>query len=449
MTDRYIMITNDKEASVLLRLAAPMMFGILGMSIFNLMDTLFVGRLGTVELAALSFTFPVILVVSSVSHGLGVGMTAAVSKAAGENNRTKLKNIISWGLGLSILIVIFVVILGQLTIEPLFRALGADKQTLPVIKEYMRIWYFGAVFVVIPMVGNAAIRGLGDTRIPSMVMLIAAIANTILDPLLIFGIGPFPELGVRGAAIATVIARGITFTVALWVLIKREKIISFKDQSKIVEVWKELLFVAIPNTLSKMIIPLGAAIITRFIATYGRESVAGFGVAGKLEMFALMPVMALSSVIPIFIGQNLGAGRKNRVLKGLKLSGFFSLFYGIIIYIILLLNGGFLGGLFNEKAKVIEVVILYLSIVPIAYFFRSMMDLSTTSLSVTGKPIQAALISLIQMFLLYIPMAYFGSKLFGIQGIFGALSISLLLTGPVSYYIARRYILKLPVIYPT
>ncbi|MBF9017433.1 MATE family efflux transporter [Oceanispirochaeta sp. M2] len=443
------MITNDKEASVLLRLAAPMMFGILGMSIFNLMDTLFVGRLGTVELAALSFTFPVILVVSSVSHGLGVGMTAAVSKAAGGNDRTKLKNIISWGLGLSVLIVILVVLLGQLTIEPLFRALGADKQTLPVIKEYMRIWYFGAVFVVIPMVGNAAIRGLGDTKIPSMVMLIAAIVNTILDPLLIFGIGPFPELGVRGAAIATVAARGITFTVALWVLIKREKIISFANPSKIVEVWKELLFVAIPNALSKMIIPLGAAIIIRLIASYGRESVAGFGVAGKLEMFALLPVMALSSVIPVFIGQNLGAGNKNRVLKGLKLSGLFSLFYGIIIYIILLLNGGFLGGLFNKNEKVIEVIIIYLSIVPIAYFFRSIMDLSITSLSVTGKPIQAALISLIQMFLLYIPMAYVGSKLFGIQGIFGALSISLLLIGPVSYYIARRYIIKLPVIHPT
>lgn len=121
------MITNDKEASVLLRLAAPMMFGILGMSIFNIMDTLFVGRLGTVELAALSFTFPVVLVVSSVSHGLGVGMTAAVSKAAGGNNRTKLKNIITWGLGLSVLIVILVVIFSQLTIEPLFRALGADQ----------------------------------------------------------------------------------------------------------------------------------------------------------------------------------------------------------------------------------------------------------------------------------------------------------------------------------
>ena len=445
MTDKIIRITNDREASVLLSLAAPMMLGILGMSIFNIMDTLFVGRLGTVELAALSFTFPVILIVSSVSHGLGVGMTAAVSKAAGGNDRKKLKNLISWGLGLSILLVAFVVIIGQLTIEPLFQALGADEETLPVIKEYMRIWYFGAVFVVIPMVGNSAIRGLGDTRIPSMVMLVAAITNTILDPLLIFGIGPFPELGVRGAAFATVAARGITFTVALWVLIKREKIISFTEPSKIIKVWKELLFVAVPNMLTKLIIPLGAVIITKLIASYGREAVAGFGVAGKLEMFALMPIMAISSVIPVFIGQNLGAKKKDRVLEGLKLSGYFSLIYGIAIYIILLFCGGFLGGLFNENTKVIEVVVIYLSIVPVAYFFRSLMDLSITSLSVTGKPVQGALISLIQMFILYIPLALSGSKIIGIRGIFAALSISLLVIGPCSYFLARWHIKKLPV----
>jgi putative MATE family efflux protein len=294
------------------------------------------------------------------------------------------------------------------------------------------------------MVGNAAIRGLGDTKIPSIVMLVAAITNTILDPLFIFGIGPFPQLGVQGAAIATVIARGLTFTVSLWVLIKREKIISFVNPSEAIKVWKELLFVAVPNMLAKMTIPLGVAIITRLISSYGREAVAGFGVASKLEMFALMPVMALSSVIPIFIGQNLGAGKKDRVLNALKISGIFSLFYGISIYIILLFSGSFLGGLFNDNKKVIEVVTIYLSIVPLAYFFRSLMDLSTTSLSVTGNPIQAAFISLIQMFVLYIPMALYGSKLFGIQGIFTALAISFLLIGPVSFYMTRRYIKKLP-----
>ncbi|HAK45044.1 MAG TPA: MATE family efflux transporter [Spirochaeta sp.] len=440
MKDKIKMITNDRESRVLSRLAAPMMAGILGFSIFNLMDTFFVGRLGTVELAALSFTFPVIMIVSSVAHGLGIGMTAAVSKTAGSGDHEKLKNIITWGLVLAVIIVAAFISVGLLTIEPVFRLLGADEETLPVIKEYMRIWYIGAAFVVVPMVGNSAIRGLGDTRVPSMVMLTAAVINTILDPLLIFGLGPFPELGVSGAAIATVTARFVTFTVALWVLIKREKMISFAVPSAAVRVWKEILFVGIPNTFTKLIIPFGTAVITRLIASYGREAVAGFGVASKLEMFALMPLMALTSIIPVFVGQNFGAGKKDRVLKGISLSWRFSVIYGIGIYIVLMIFGEDLAKLFNADKTVIEVVTLYMSIVPAAYCFRNMMDLSVTVLSVTGKPIHSAFISLTQMFILYIPLAAAGSKLFGMTGIFTGLAVSLLITGPTALNLMRRYI---------
>ncbi len=445
MTDRIKIITNNSETGVLAGLAFPMMAGILGMSIFNLMDTFFVGKLGTVELAALSFTFPVVMIVSSAAHGLGVGMTAAVSKAAGMNDRNRLKNIISWGLLLALIIVTAIVIVGQLTIEPVFRALGADDQTLPVIIEYMRIWYFGAIFVVIPMVGNSAIRGLGDTRLPSMVMLVAAAINTVLDPLLIFGLGPFPELGVSGAATATVAARFSTFCVALWVLIKREKVITLPDFSSAMETWKEILFVGVPNILTKLILPFGAAIITRLISIHGREAVAGFGVAGKLEMFALIPLMALTSIMPVFIGQNIGAGKKDRVIKSLSISGKFSVFYGLSIYIILLLSGRAIGRLFNDNPDVINTIALYLSIVPAAYCFRNMMDLSISALSVTGKPIHGALISIFQMFLLYVPLAIAGSRLFGVTGIFSALSLSLLVAGPASFLLTRKHIIKMSI----
>ena len=445
MTDRIKIITNNSETGVLAGLAFPMMAGILGMSIFNLMDTFFVGKLGTVELAALSFTFPVVLIVSSAAHGLGVGMTAAVSKAAGMNDRNRLKNIISWGLLLALIIVTAIVIVGQLTIEPVFRALGADDQTLPVIIEYMRIWYFGAIFVVIPMVGNSAIRGLGDTRLPSMVMLVAAAINTVLDPLLIFGLGPFPELGVAGAATATVAARFSTFCIALWVLLKREKVITLPDFSSAMETWKEILFVGVPNILTKLILPFGAAIITRLISIHGREAVAGFGVAGKLEMFALIPLMALTSIMPVFIGQNMGAGKKDRVIKSLSISGKFSVFYGLSIYIILLLSGRAIGRLFNDNPDVINTVALYLSIVPAAYCFRNMMDLSISALSVTGKPIHGALISIFQMFLLYVPLAIAGSRLFGVTGIFSALSLSLLVAGPASFLLTRKHIIKMSI----
>ena len=422
MNNKTEMITGAPVGEVLFRLAAPMIFGILGMSVFNLMDTFFVGRLGTVGLAALSFTFPVVMSVSSIAHGLGVGMTAAVSKAAGHNDRKKLEEIISWGLLLSVVIVILVVTAGLLTIRPLFTALGADAETLEVITEYMRIWYIGAAFVVIPMVGNSAIRGMGDTRIPSLVMLTAAVINTILDPLLIFGLGPFPRLGVTGAAAATVFGRFTTFIVALWVLAGREKVLKFRGSSitAAFRVWKEILHVGIPNALAKLILPLGTAFITGMVASYGREAVAGFGVAGKLEMFALMPLMALTSILPVFIGQNFGAGKKDRVIRALSVSLLFAAVYCAVLYIGFIFGGRFFAGLFNSSTGVVEVAGLYLLIVPAAYCFRAMMDLSATTLSVTGKPVHSAVISIVQMFVIYIPLAILGSRIIGVGGIFGA-----------------------------
>ena len=443
MNNKIRMITGAPEARVLAKLAAPMMIGILGMSIFNIMDTFYVARLGTAELAALSFTFPVIMIISSVAHGLGVGMTAAVSKAAGSGNNEKLVNVISWGLLLAAALVVIVVIGGELTVKIVFTALGADDQTLPLITDYMQIWYIGAAFVVIPMIGNSAIRGLGDTKLPSTVMLTAAAINTVLDPLLIFGIGPFPEMGVKGAALSTVFARFITFNVALWILIKREKVISFKNPSSAVSAWKELLFVGIPNTLIKLIIPLGTAVITRIISSHGQEAVAGFGVASKIEMFSLMPLMALTAVTPIFVGQNISAGKGFRVLKGLSLSARFAVIYGVFISLLLFFFGRNIAGFFNKSPDVVSVVFLYMIIVAPAFCFRGMMDLSVTSLSVIEKPVHSAVISLIQMFVLYIPMAYLGSRVLGVKGIFGALSVSLVITGLSSFFGVRKYIKKI------
>ncbi|QEN08696.1 MATE family efflux transporter [Oceanispirochaeta crateris] len=442
MNKNMKMITSDKEGLVLVRLTRPMTMGILGMIIFNLVDTYFVGKLGTVQLAALSFTFPVVLTISSVAHGLGVGMTAAVSRAVGEQDRQKQTRLITWGMGLSFMVVFFFVIIGQLTIDPVFTLLGADAETLVVIREYMSVWYWGVAFVVIPMTGNSAIRGMGDTKTPSRVMLIAATINTVLDPLLIFGIGPFPELGVTGAALATVLARTVTFTVAWYILIFREKVISIRDGSVriILNVWKEILHVGIPTTLSKIIIPLSSGIITGMIASFGREAVAGFGIATRLDMFALIIINAMISIIPVFVGQNWGAGFKDRVVKGLKVADLFSLIYGMVVYLILLIAAKPIIRLVNDDPKVIAVAVLYMKIVPLAYGLQGIMLIAVTTLNVLKKPIHSALLTLAQMFGLYIPLALYASRVFGLAGIFSSLVLSYVIAAPLCSSINKKVI---------
>jgi putative MATE family efflux protein len=213
---------------LLLRLTAPMILGILGIHLFHLVDTFFVGRLGTEALAAMSFTFPVVFVVGGVALGLGLGASAVVSHAIGEGDWHRVRRLTTDSLTLGLIVVASLIVIGLATVDPVFRMLGASEELIPLIKSYMFVWYPGMIFVVIPMVGNNCIRATGDTRTPSLIMVLAGAVNGALDPLFIFGLGPFPRLGLAGAALATVIGRSITFTVALLILARRERMLTLE-----------------------------------------------------------------------------------------------------------------------------------------------------------------------------------------------------------------------------
>jgi putative MATE family efflux protein len=435
------LITGD-IAPQLFKLTIPMLFGMVGLIIFNLVDTFFVGKLGTDQLAALSFTFPVVLIINSLALGVGVGASAVISRAVGEGDHHKVQRLCTDALSLAFLIVVIFITIGLTTIEPTFRMLGANPKILALIKEYMSIWYFGMIFVMFPMVGNNAIRALGDTKTPGIIMMIAAIANATLDPLLIFGIGPFPRLGIAGAAIATVFGRFITFCAAIYVLAFREKILIFEKVSpaEVLDSWKKILYVGIPTALTRMVIPLAAGIITRLLSGFGKEAVAGYGVASRLEFFALAAVMALASVMGPFVGQNWGAGKFGRVKTGITYSRRFSLIYGGVLFIVLSFLAAPIASLFNKNPEVIRRIVLYLRIVPLAYGFQGIMAISGMILNVLNKPFHASALTIIQMFVIYVPLALLGSKLLGIPGIFGALAISYLIVGVASHFVLKKVI---------
>jgi len=305
------------------------------------------------------------------------------------------------------------------------------------IKQYMRIWYFGVIFVVVPMVGNNAIRATGDTKTPSIIMLIAVMVNVILDPLLIFGIGPFPRLELAGAAIATVIARATTLLVALWVLTYRDKMITFviPRLKTIFDSWKRILYIGLPTAGTRIILPLAIGVITRIVSSYGSEAVAAYGVASRIEFFALTVIMALASVIAPFVGQNWGAGKHNRINLGIKRSIQFSLVWGVMMYLLLVLAARPIASMFNDNQLVISTIILYLWIVPITYGLRGIFVISTTVLNVLNRPLHAAILTIIQMFVLLIPLVFAGSYLFGLRGIFGGLALTYLIAGFAAYFV--------------
>lgn len=437
-------LTEGPVGRTLIRLTIPMVFGMIGMVAFNLVDTFYVGRLGTDELAALSFTFPVVLIISSIALGLGVGASAVISRAIGEGGYDRVRRLTTDSLVLSVLVVMAFVVLGLSTIGPVFTMLGATERTLPFIRQYMRIWYLGVGFVVIPMVGNNAIRATGDTKTPSIIMLVAVAANATMDPLLIFGIGPFPRLEIAGAALATVISRATTFTVALWVLGRRDKMLTtaFPGLKAVMDSWRRILFIGIPTAATRVILPVSIGIVTRLVASYGIEAVAGFGVATRIEFFALTIVRALSSVLMPFVGQNWGADRMKRVARGVGYSERLSLAWGGLMFIVLALAARPIAALFNDTLRVIEVAALYLRIVPVGYGVYGAALLIVAALNALNRPLHAAALSVLHMFALYVPLAVAGSHLFGMKGMFAGLTVSFFVAGTIGHLLLKGEIRK-------
>jgi putative MATE family efflux protein len=435
-------LTEGSVGRTLIQLTLPMIAAMIGMVAFNLVDTFFVGRLGTDQLAALSFTFPVVLVVNSIALGLGIGAAAVISRAIGEGDHAKVRRLTTDSLVLAVLAVMGFVIIGLSTIGPVFRSLGATERTLPLIRQYMRVWYLGMGFVVIPMVGNNAIRATGDTKTPSLIMLVAVVANSLMDPLLIFGLGPFPRLEIAGAALATVIARAVTFAVALWVLGVRDRMLAlaFPGMRPVVESWKRILFIGVPAAATRVILPISIGIVTRLVASYGTEAIAGFGVATRVEFFALTVVRALSSVLMPFVGQNWGAGRLGRVGSGVSYSEKASLVWGALVFAVLAVAARPLASVFNDSPRVVAVAAIYMRIVPIGYGAYGVALLVIAALSALNRPLHAAALSIAHMFVLYVPLALAGSYLFGMEGMFGGLALSFFAAGAAGHFLVRHEI---------
>ncbi len=428
-------LTEGKVGLILLKLTLPMVWGVFAVIGFNIVDTYFVGQLGTNELAAMSFTFPVVMVLGSLSMGMGTGASSLISRAIGEGERYRVKRLTTDSLILSLLIVGIFVIFGLTTIDPLFTTLGAKAEILPLIREYMETWYLGVIFLVIPIVGNGAIRASGNTLIPSVILTVAGVVNATLDPMLIFGVGEIPGMGLKGAALATVIGRATTLVASLLFLHYREKMICWNLPSfnVLLRNWQNLLYIGVPAAATNMIAPISITFITSLIAGYGTEAVAGFGVASKVESFSIIALIALSASLSPFVGQNWGAKHYDRVRLALHLGFQFCWLWGVIMAIALSLGGSLIASMFDQNPEVIKVATKYLLIIPISYGAAGIILVSSATFNALGKPLPSVIITMTRMLFLYVPLAYLGSWLFGINGIFAAGCLANLVVGTWAY----------------
>jgi putative MATE family efflux protein len=320
--------------------------------------------------------------------------------------------------------------------------LGAPADLLPMIQSFMTILYSGVPFVVVGMVGMASMRATGDTRLPGTLMVLASVINVILDPIFIFGVGPVPAMGLDGAAVASLLARGSIFVITIYLMRFRLDMISFNlpQADELKKSWRDILHVGIPAAGTNVIVPLGTAIITAMIANYGQEAVAGFGVAIRVESMMLVIYYAMSSVIGPFVGQNYSAGHEVRIQQALNLCAAFCFASGIVIALLLAGLSGFLPSLFSQNEAVVGVTELFLLVVPISYGTYGMVMVMNASFNGLGKPLPAVWISLARMLILYVPLAFLARAFFGITGIFAAYAIANVLTGVGAFLWAKRVV---------
>jgi len=438
-------LTQGPVGPQLRALAVPMVWGLLATMSFNLVDTLYVAQLGNLPLAAMSFTFPVVMVITSLGIGLGAGTSSAVSRAIGAGDAGQARRLATDAVSLTLLISISMCLLGWLTIAPMFRLLGASAELVPLIGDYMAIWYISAPCLLVPMVCLSALRALGMSRIQGYLMAAAALFNAALDPILIFGLWGFPALELQGAALATLITRLLMLAVALYILIVRVKLLvnPLIGWSRLLTSWGTIVHVGLPAMVANVIVPLASAIVTKMVAGYGAHAVAGLGVAVRLEPLMLIVFYALSGVVGPFFGQNYGAGQYPRMHEALRLLGLFCLGFGLVVAGFLWLWGGTIARLFSEHPEVLTVAVFYLAVVPFSYGAYGIVMSVNAAFNGLARPWPAMLLSAGRVGFVFLPLAFLGQWLWQLEGIFIASALANVTLGLWAWVWLYRYIERL------
>ena len=432
-------IVSAPVSRVLYKLTLPMVIGIVAVFFFNLVDTFFIGLLGTRSLAAVSFTMPIAMVVMNLAIGLGIASSALIARAIGGNEHHLAQRYVMASLLLTAAIASAMLFLGWHFNDDLFVLLGADAELLPVIWQYMKFYWPGAWLMMFMIVINSSMRAVGNTKLPSMMMLGSAVLNAILDPILIFGLGPLEGMGIAGAALASTICWLIVVLVMVYSLAKIDLLhwaqLTFRE---LLSIWQRLMAVGIPAMITNVLVPIASGILLIMTAPMGEQSVAAFGVGARLEPFSIVVILALTSTIPVFVGQNFAAGQHARVWQALSVSVRFILAWQIGVWLLLWLASPFIALIFSQDPVVIEKVAHYLMLMPIGYAGLGIVLCANAALNALQRTGVSMMLNLVRLSLFYIPLAWVGARFYGFEGLLLGASLGNLIAGFIIWGLINR-----------
>ncbi len=440
----YDYTEGDIGRSIML-LAVPMVLEMLMESVFAVVDVFFVARLGPEAVAAVALTESMLTLIYTLAIGLGIGATAMVARRIGEHDAEGASRAAVQTIALGLLISVVLGVVGVVLAPRLLAVMGASPAVIERGSGFTRVMLGGSVSVVMLFLINAVFRGAGDAAIAMRVLWLANAINIVLCPCLIFGLGPFPELGVTGAAVATTIGRGTGALYAFSRLLRPGARVRLTRHNLKLEPSVMLRLVRLSGTATfQVFIGMASWIgLVRILAGFGDAALAGNTIGMRIIMFALLPSWGMSNAAATMVGQALGAGKPERAEKAVWRAGFYNMIFLGVVGLLFVLFADQIVSVFTQAAAGPEVQRYgadCLRIVACGFLFYAYGMVITQSFNGAGDTWTPTVINLFVFWLWEIPLAYVLAFHLGLgpRGVFLAVTIAFSTLAVVSAYIFRK-----------
>jgi putative MATE family efflux protein len=438
MNDRKHELAHENLTRLIIRYSTPATVAMVVNSLYNVVDTIFIGKgAGTMALAGLAVSHPVQMVMMGIALTIGMGSASIISRCLGEGNQEKAEEVAGSSFMTTALTGFIMMIFGFLFIEPLLNLFGATDQIMPYGKAYLSILLFGTVFFSVGVSSNNIIRAEGNARMSMNVMLIGAISNIILDPIFIFGF----RMGIKGAALATVISQFASFTYIIWYFCSGKSMLKIKRHHLKVnfKLLPEVLSIGLPSLARLCSGSLIAVVMNNTIIQYGNEThLAIISVISRLIMFLLLPIFGIAQGLQPIIGFNYGAKNLNRVRESLKLGVVGATAFSFLGFIVLRFLPEPILGLFTDSTQLVAEAIPMLNIIVFAMPLIGVQMLGGGLFQAIGKAKPALFLSLTRQVIFMIPLILILPKYFQLKGIMYSFPISDILSFTITFFMMSR-----------
>ena len=428
-------LSQGSEGRLIFRFAVPMLLGNIFQQMYNVVDSIIVGRfIGKDALAAVGTSFPLIFMLISFVIGVTMGFSVIVSQYFGAKEMDKVKRAINTLYVFLFFASLILTVLGILAAGPIFRLIDLDPAIIPQATQFLVIYFAGMVFLFGYNGTSAILRGLGDSKTPLWFLIGSVFLNILLDLLFVLVF----KWGVPGVAFATVISEAFAFIAQIIYLNKYHKVVrfSFRDLHFDRDIFRKGIRIGLPTGFQQTFVAAGMLALYWIVNRFGVDANAAYSTAGRIDSFAAMPAMSFSAALSTFVGQNLGANRPDRVSRGLRKTLLMTGMISVAVSIATVFFGRPLMRMFTEDAAVIDIGQQYLVIIGSFYIVFSTMFVINGLLRGAGDTLIPMFISLFSLWIIRIPVAYVLSSFpeIGLKGVFWSIPIGWM-AGTILYYL--------------